>query len=49
METIGDAYMVVANIRHVQPDHAARVARFAIDAVHAANQTLISEEDPSLV
>ena len=36
VETIGDAYMLVGGIK-VAKDHAARVARFALEAVHAAH------------
>lgn len=46
METIGDAYMAVTNLVHDQPgDHAKRIAQFAIDAIEAANGTLIDEDD----
>ena len=48
VETIGDSYMVVGNLRHPQPDHAARVAAFAIEAVHMAGSILINEDDPSM-
>ena len=41
VETIGDAYMAVANLAKKQPDHAARVARFALDAIEAANSVPI--------
>jgi len=40
VETIGDAYMCVGNLRSSQPDHAHRIARFAMDAVVAAKSTL---------
>jgi guanylate cyclase len=40
VETIGDAYMCVGNLRSRQPDHAHRIARFAMDAVDAASETL---------
>ena len=40
VETIGDAYMCVGNLRSSQPDHAHRIARFAMDAVDAASETL---------
>lgn len=36
VETIGDAYMLVGGIK-VEKDHAARVARFALEAVQAAH------------
>lgn len=46
VETIGDAYMAVANLVEDQPDdHAKRIAAFAADAVRAANKTLIDEDD----
>lgn len=48
VETIGDAYMAVANLAEKQPDHALRIARFAMSAVEAANSVLIKERDPSL-
>eukprot|EP00934_Nitzschia_sp_Nitz4_P007313 Nitzschia sp. Nitz4//scaffold596_size2553//2//1309//NITZ4_009288-RA/size2553-processed-gene-0.1-mRNA-1//-1//CDS//3329555068//7303//frame0 len=48
VETIGDAYMAVTNLVKDQPnDHAKRIAEFAIDAIKAANSTLIVEDDPS--
>jgi len=48
VETIGDAYMTVTNLVKDQPmDHVKRTAQFAMDAVVAANETLIDEEDPS--
>jgi class 3 adenylate cyclase len=49
VETIGDSYMAVTNLVKDQPlDHAMRIAEFAVDAVAAANETLIDLEDPSL-
>lgn len=45
VETIGDAYMVVGNLRHAQVDHAAQVARFAMEAVQAATSILANEDD----
>jgi len=48
VETIGDAYMCVGNLRSSQPDHAHRIARFAMDAVVAAKSTLVDETDPSV-
>ena len=47
VETIGDAYMTVANLRSPQHDHAALVARFAIEAVQAANSVMIRSDDSS--
>lgn len=45
VETIGDAYMVVGNLRHPQHDHAAQVARFGMEAVKAATGILANEDD----
>jgi len=48
VETIGDAYMAVSNLVTDQPDdHAKRIAEFSIDAITAANETLIDLEDES--
>ena len=44
----GDAYMCTGNVRAPQHDHAARVARFAIDAVHAASEVAIREGDEAM-
>ena len=47
VETIGDAFMAVSNLVQDQPeDHCLRIARFAVDAIQAANQTLVDEDDP---
>ena len=46
LETIGDAYLCVTNLIAPQPDHAARLARFALAAVRAAADTLIDPADP---
>ena len=48
VETIGDAYMAVTNLVKDEPDHAKRIAEFAVEAVQQANMTLIDLEDPSL-
>eukprot|EP00049_Salpingoeca_infusionum_P008184 m.132642 g.132642 ORF g.132642 m.132642 type:complete len:578 (+) comp13940_c0_seq1:2404-4137(+) len=48
VETIGDAYMAVTNLIKQQSDHAARIARFAQEAIEAANSTMIKESDPSM-
>eukprot|EP00547_Thalassionema_nitzschioides_P009863 CAMPEP_0194225370 /NCGR_PEP_ID=MMETSP0156-20130528/39458_1 /TAXON_ID=33649 /ORGANISM="Thalassionema nitzschioides, Strain L26-B" /LENGTH=1223 /DNA_ID=CAMNT_0038957291 /DNA_START=131 /DNA_END=3802 /DNA_ORIENTATION=+ len=48
VETIGDAYMAVTNLVKDQPDHAKRIADFAVGAVKAANGTLIDTENPSM-
>lgn len=47
VETIGDAYMAVTNLVQDQPDHAKRIADFAVDVMEAANKTMIDVEDPS--
>ena len=46
-ETIGDAYMGVSNLHEKHEDHAARLARFAMQIMHAANNTPIDTDDPS--
>lgn len=47
VETIGDAYMGVTNLENNQDhDHVKRIAEFAIDAVEAAGNILIDEENP---
>ena len=38
--------MGVTNLTKNQPDHVKRIARFAIDAVKAATEILIDEENP---
>jgi class 3 adenylate cyclase len=38
--------MAVTNLHKPQKNHADRVARFALDAVMAAQATLIDESDP---
>lgn len=44
---IGDAWVGVTNLAHDQlDDHAKRIAEFAIDAIKAANKTLIDLDDP---
>jgi len=48
VETIGDAYMCVGGLPEPQADHTRRVALFSLQAVRAANETLIDEDDPSL-
>jgi hypothetical protein len=48
VETIGDAYMAVTNLVKDQPrDHAERIAKFSIDAIQAANETLVDIDDES--
>eukprot|EP00526_Cylindrotheca_closterium_P014224 CAMPEP_0113653674 /NCGR_PEP_ID=MMETSP0017_2-20120614/28719_1 /TAXON_ID=2856 /ORGANISM="Cylindrotheca closterium" /LENGTH=345 /DNA_ID=CAMNT_0000566711 /DNA_START=182 /DNA_END=1219 /DNA_ORIENTATION=+ /assembly_acc=CAM_ASM_000147 len=47
VETIGDAWMGVTNLENNQNEtHAKRIAMFAIDAVEAASNVLIDEDDP---
>jgi len=47
VETIGDAYMAVTNlVKDQSKDHAKRIAKFAIDALQAANETVIDVDDP---
>mmetsp|Transcript_25718 Transcript_25718/g.37953 ORF Transcript_25718/g.37953 Transcript_25718/m.37953 type:complete len:1494 (+) Transcript_25718:46-4527(+) len=46
VETIGDAYMAVTNLVKDQPDHAKRIANFSIEALKAANETLIDIDHP---
>ncbi|CAJ1954719.1 unnamed protein product [Cylindrotheca closterium] len=49
IETIGDAYMCAGNLaKNQSSDHVKRVALFANDAIQAASETLIDEDDPSL-
>ena len=48
VETIGDAYMAVTNLIKDQDDHAKRIAEFAIEAMNAANETLIDIDDAGL-
>ena len=40
--------MCTGNVRAPQRDHAARIARFAIDAVHAASEVAIREGDEAM-
>ena len=47
IDIIGDAYMAATNLHDDQhSDHAARLARFAIDAVRAAQDTPIDADSP---
>mmetsp|Transcript_43011 Transcript_43011/g.82056 ORF Transcript_43011/g.82056 Transcript_43011/m.82056 type:complete len:1338 (+) Transcript_43011:58-4071(+) len=48
VETIGDAYMAVANLVKQQPDHTKRIAEFAIDVIKTANRTLLDNDRPEL-
>ncbi|CAB9526418.1 Receptor-type guanylate cyclase gcy [Seminavis robusta] len=46
VETIGDAFMAVANlVKDQEEDHAKRIAEFAIEAVAAAGTVLIDRDD----
>lgn len=47
VETIGDAYMCVGGLPEPQSDHTLRVARFAVEAMKAANQVAVDPNDPS--
>ena len=48
LETIGDAYIAATNLVKKQPhDHAKRMAEFSLQALQAARETLIDEDDPS--
>jgi class 3 adenylate cyclase len=47
VETIGDAWMGVTNLVQKQADHAARIARFSLDAIRVAQATPIKADDPS--
>lgn len=48
LETIGDAYLAVSNlVKDQQEDHVKRVAQFAVEAVKAASQVPIDEDDLS--
>jgi len=47
VETIGDAYMACSNlVKDQSKDHAKRIALFSMDALKAANETLIDDENP---
>jgi class 3 adenylate cyclase len=38
--------MAVANLHKPQKDHAARIGRFALDAIKAAQSTMVDAQDP---
>ena len=42
----GDAYFCASNLVKDQADHTLRIARFAMDAVRAAQETLVCEAEP---
>ncbi|KAK9807738.1 hypothetical protein WJX72_007609 [[Myrmecia] bisecta] len=46
VETIGDAYLCCGNLPEPQPDHAKRIAYFALEAVQAANSIPVKVGDP---
>mmetsp|Transcript_3999 Transcript_3999/g.11288 ORF Transcript_3999/g.11288 Transcript_3999/m.11288 type:complete len:182 (-) Transcript_3999:209-754(-) len=48
VETIGDAYMGVTNLVKAQADHTGRIARFALEAVRAANTIMVKKDEPAL-
>jgi class 3 adenylate cyclase len=48
LDTIGDAYLCASNVVIEQPDHAARMARFAIAAVAAATAMQVDPDAPEL-
>mmetsp|Transcript_47159 Transcript_47159/g.87957 ORF Transcript_47159/g.87957 Transcript_47159/m.87957 type:complete len:262 (+) Transcript_47159:443-1228(+) len=48
VETIGDAYMAVANLVKGQTNHTERIAKFAMDAIQTANETMIKDDQPDL-
>ena len=49
VETIGDSYMAVTNlVADQREDHAARIARFSLGALAAANTVLIDEDNPGM-
>ena len=48
VETIGDSWMGVTNLSKDQPDHAARIVAFSVDAMRAAQDTWIDPSAPTL-
>ena len=47
--SVGDSFMAVSNlIKDQTQDHVKRIAQFSMEALEAANQTLVDEEDPSM-
>jgi len=48
LETIGDAWVGVTNLTNTQDDHAARIARFSIDALRASQCTAIHPNKPEM-
>lgn len=48
VETIGDAYMAATNLVKDQAEHTSQIAHFSIDALKAANSTLIDLDNPEM-
>ncbi|KAK3283488.1 hypothetical protein CYMTET_8813 [Cymbomonas tetramitiformis] len=48
VETIGDAYMAVANLIKPEPKHAQNIAEFAMAAIEAARNTPVKIDQPEL-
>ncbi|KXZ49839.1 hypothetical protein GPECTOR_19g290 [Gonium pectorale] len=49
VETVGDAYLAVGNLRWPQPDcHARLITQFALDAIRGANSLPVHPERPEL-
>jgi guanylate cyclase, other len=48
IETIGDAYMSIANLVKDQADHTKRIAHFSINVLTMAQQTPIDVDNPAL-
>lgn len=44
----GDAWVGVTNLTHLQEDHAARIARFSIDTIKAAQKTPVCLDRPEM-
>ena len=47
LETIGNSYMAVANLIKDQPDHAVRIAQFAVDILNLVSSTVIDTDNPT--
>ena len=48
IDVIGDAYLAVTNlVQDQEDDHVKRIAEFAVDAVKAASEVIVDEDDPS--
>ncbi len=44
METIGDAFVAVTNLMQKQPDHAVRMAQFALEAIEGAGRIAVDPQ-----